>query len=356
MKHWLAGLEQLLASGNDVIRVVVAATRGSAPREAGASMLVYRHGTLGTLGGGHLEFKAIELARDLLDQTGTLAHSQRFSLGAALGQCCGGIVDLWWERFTIADIEFITAANAQLQQTGHVVLATLVEDKNISHRTLFVSGVQHPVPEFTELNCDAESLMSAAPDSSRTRLVHRGGDKVLLERLDREHTPLWIFGAGHVGQAIVSLLRDLPFAITWVDSRAGVFPMAAHTGVTVLESEMPAEEVRCAPAGAWFLVFTHDHDLDYAICQAILAHEASGFIGLIGSRTKAARFNHRLIRQGFQAERITCPIGIAGISGKEPATIAVAVVAQLLQEREARLLAGHINCNSLQLAMDSRRP
>lgn len=355
MKHWLADLEHLLASGNDVIRVVVAATWGSAPREAGASMLVYRRGTLGTLGGGHLEFKAIELARDLLDQTGSLAHSQRFSLGAALGQCCGGIVDLWWERFTAVDLEFITAANAQLQQASHVVLASLVEGKHICQRTLFVSGVQYPDPEFTELNSNAQSLMNATPDSSRTRLVHRDGNKVLLERLDREHTPLWIFGAGHVGQAIVGLLSSLPFDITWLDSRAGAFPTSAHNGVTTLESEIPATEVRNAPADAWFLVLTHDHNLDYAICQAILAHEASGFIGLIGSRTKAARFNHRLTSQGFQAERITCPIGISGISGKEPATIAVAVVAQLLQEREARQLAGHSTSSSLQLAMDSQR-
>lgn len=355
MKHWLVDLELLLTNKNDVIRVVVAATRGSAPREAGASMLVYRHGTSGTLGGGHLEFKAIELARDLLDQSGKLSHCQRFSLGAALGQCCGGIVDLWWERFTAADLEFVSAANIQMQQASQVVLATLAEDKHISRRTLFLSGVQHPDSEFTELSSYAESLMRAAPDSSRTRLVSRDGDKVLLERLDREHTPLWIFGAGHVGQAIVSLLNDLPFDITWVDSRAGAFPTDVYSGVTTLESEIPAAEVRYAPADAWFLVLTHDHDLDYAICQAILAHGASGFIGLIGSRTKAARFNHRLTRQGFQAERITCPIGIAGISGKEPATIAVAVVAQLLQECEAWQLAGHSTSSSLQLAMDSQR-
>lgn len=355
MKHWLADLEYLLSSGNDVIRVVVAATRGSVPREAGASILVYRYGTLGTLGGGHLEFKAIELARDLLDQVGTLAYGQRFSLGAALGQCCGGIVELWWERFTTADSEFITVAQAQLQQGSHVVLSTQIEGKHICQRTLFIAGIQHSAPEFTELNSHAESLMSAAPDSSRARLVCCDGDKVLLERLDREHTPLWIFGAGHVGQAIVSLMRDLPFDITWVDSRADIFPVA-NAGVVALESETPAAEVRCAPADAWFLVLTHDHDLDYAICLAILAHEASGFIGLIGSRTKAARFSHRLTRQGFQAERISCPIGIAGISGKEPATIAVAVVAQLLQEREARLHAEHVTCNKPQLAIGGTRP
>jgi xanthine dehydrogenase accessory factor len=137
-----------------------------------------------------------------------------------------------------------------------------------------------------------------------------------------------------VGQAIVSLLRDLPFDITWVDPRGDIFPATLPANVTRLVSAAPAAEVCYAPDDTWFLVLTHDHALDYAICAAILARETNGFIGLIGSRTKAARFTHRLAHEGYRPERITCPIGVSGISGKEPATIAVAVAAQLLQLRE----------------------
>ncbi|MFA5172145.1 MAG: xanthine dehydrogenase accessory protein XdhC [Sulfuriferula sp.] len=333
MKHWLAELDSLLAGGNDVVRIVVAATKGSVPREAGAAMLVHKHGTSGTLGGGHLEFQAITLARELLEQSATSAHRQRFTLGAALGQCCGGIVDLWWERFTAADSAFIAKAHAQLQHGSGVVLASVVEGQSC-RRELIVAGAASASSSTLAEAALALFSPAAAP---RIRLLHRETDMVLLERMDRQHTPLWLFGAGHVGQAIVGSLGELPFDITWVDARADIFPTDLPANVTRLNSPVPAEEVCYAPDDAWFLVLTHDHQLDYAICAAILARDSSGFIGLIGSRTKAARFSHRLARQGYRPERITCPIGIAGISGKEPATIAVAVAAQLLQLREAQV-------------------
>lgn len=335
MTHWVAVLDKLLADGNDVVRIVVAATKGSVPREAGAAMLVHSQGTWGTLGGGQLEFQAIELAHELLARTGSMAHSQRFTLGAALGQCCGGIVDLWWERFTSADRPFIADAHTQLLQGGGLVLASLVAGQ-ACRRELFAADATPVSQELTMLAEEAQIMMSPTRTAPRIRMLHRYTDTVLLERLDRKNTPLWLFGAGHVGQAIVSLLRDLPFDITWVDAREEMFPATLPANVTRLVSAAPAAEVCYAPNDAWFLVLTHDHALDYAICTAILARETSGFIGLIGSRTKAARFTHQLARQGYQPERITCPIGVPGISGKEPATIAVSVAAQLLQLHEAQ--------------------
>lgn len=336
MMHWLAELNQLLADGEDVIRIVVAATKGSAPREVGATMLVHARGVSGTLGGGHLEFKAIALARELLDSTGPMAHHQRFSLAAALGQCCGGIVDLWWERYSAQESDFIASATIQLQQHGAIVLATQVNGQQCNH-SLFASGIE---PALSALTNEAAALLNEATDKSGVRLLQHEQGTVLLERLTRQHTPLWLFGAGHVGQAIVGYLRDLPFDITWVDTRADIFPPKLPGNVTKLVTELPAAAVHNAPLDSWFLVMTHDHQLDFAICAAILARDNGGFIGLIGSRTKAARFTHRLKQQGYQPERITCPIGIPGISGKEPATIGIAVVAQLVQLREAQI-AGH---------------
>jgi xanthine dehydrogenase accessory factor len=338
MTHWIAELDKLLADGNDVVRIVVAATKGSSPREAGAAMLVHSQGRWGTLGGGQLEFNAIELAYELLARTSAMAHSQRFTLGASLGQCCGGIVDLWWERFTAADRQFVANAHAQLRQGGGLVLASLVAGQ-ACRRELFAPDAAPVSPELNLLAEEAQSMMEPATTALRIRMLHRDTDTVLLERLDCRHTPLWLFGAGHVGQAIVGLLRDLPFDITWVDSRGDIFPATLPANVTRLVSAAPAAEVCYAPDDAWFLVLTHDHALDYAICAAILARETGGFIGLIGSRTKAARFAHRLAHEGYRPERITCPIGVSGISGKEPATIAVAVAAQLLQLREAQAAA-----------------
>jgi len=335
MKHWVAELDRLLAEGNDVIRIVVAATQGSAPREAGASMLVHGQGAFGTLGGGKLEFQAVELAHQMLDHSTSMAHRQRFTLGAVLGQCCGGIVDLWWERFTVEDRTFVFDANARLQQGDCLVLASLVEEQ-ACQRMLVVSGEEPVLPKMTKLVEEVVSMLSSVRTSSRVRLLHLEKSNVLLERLDRKNTTLWIFGAGHVGQAIVGYLRDLPFDITWVDPRVDIFPADYPVNVNLLNSEEPAAEVRFASDEAWFLVLTHDHSLDYAICAAVLARESSGYIGLIGSHSKAARFTHRLKREGLDPERIICPIGISGISGKEPATIAISVVAQLMQFRESQ--------------------
>ena len=150
---------------------------------------------------------------------------------------------------------------------------------------------------------------------------------------------LQLYGAGHVGRAIVRLLAGLPCRVQWVDERESEFPgepLPPHIERVCVE---PVEaEVRHAPPGAFFLVLTHSHDLDLALTQAILKRGDFGFFGLIGSRTKRARFEHRLAERGFApplVQRMTCPIGVEGVGGKEPEVIAVAVVAQLLQRASA---------------------
>lgn len=146
---------------------------------------------------------------------------------------------------------------------------------------------------------------------------------------------LQLYGAGHVGRAIVRLLADVDCRVDWIDEREGEFPpgqLPPHIRRLCVE---PVEaEVPQAPPGAFYLVLTHSHDLDLALSLAILRRGDFGFFGLIGSRTKRARFEHRLARRGVAAEslaRMVCPIGVPGISGKQPEVIALAVVAQLLQ-------------------------
>ncbi len=156
-------------------------------------------------------------------------------------------------------------------------------------------------------------------------------------------TPLFnlqLFGAGHIGRAIVHLLADLPCQVQWVDEREAEFPAeAGPQHIQRLCSDTPAAEVATAPAGAYFLVMTHSHDLDLAITRAVLARGDFAYLGLIGSATKRARFEHRLLQRGVPQhllQRLVCPIGVPGISGKEPAVLALAVVAQLLQVAQTR--------------------
>lgn len=145
---------------------------------------------------------------------------------------------------------------------------------------------------------------------------------------------LQLYGAGHVGRAIVALLAGIHCRVSWIDEREAEFPAAelpSHIQKVCVE---PVEaEVAIAPPGTHYLVLTHSHDLDLRITEAILRRGDFSYLGLIGSKTKRARFEHRLLERGIPADvvsRITCPIGVPGIEGKEPEVIAVAVVAQLL--------------------------
>lgn len=250
-----------LAAGTPAIVVEVTEALGSAPREAGTRMLVSARGCEGTIGGGHLELKAIERARRLLASGEAGPQSAHYPLGPALGQCCGGAVTL---GFSVLDARAVAA---------------------------------WPL---------------AAP---------------------RFH--LQLYGAGHVGRAIVRALAPLNVRIDWIDERDDEFPpddaLPSHTRKLAVDAV--EAEVREAPRGAFYLVLTHRHDLDLRIAEAILRRGDFAFFGLIGSATKRARFIHRFEAMGIAAEtiaRMTCPIGLPGLAGKEPEVIAAGVTAQLL--------------------------
>ena len=308
MKDWLAELVRALEAGATVVRVVVARVRGSAPREPGTCMLVTKDALRGTIGGGHLEHVGIATARGMLVAGTGGVRTDRFSLGASLGQCCGGIVELAFLRYDADDLPFL--AGALVGRDADTRLVTRLDSDRGPKRQRLVTRDEVPGE----------------------------GAHALVESLAPSLTSLWLFGAGHVGRALVAMLAELPFAITWIDSREGVFPPSLPEGVAPRESPNPADEVAQMPRGAWALVMTHSHDEDYAICEALLHHGGAGWIGLIGSAPKAARFRQRLARRGFDGAAIAgiaSPIGIGGIDDKAPAAIAVAVAAQLMQLREA---------------------
>jgi xanthine dehydrogenase accessory factor len=158
----------------------------------------------------------------------------------------------------------------------------------------------------------------------------------LYEALTRQTERLWIFGAGHVGQALVRLLSELAlFDITWIDSRPELLPADLADCVTTRACASPVDLIGIAPADTRYVVLTHDHALDYDLCRSILGRGDSSWLGLIGSASKAARFRSRLLRDGLSRETLsglTCPIGVPGIASKLPLSIAIAIAAQLLQQ------------------------
>lgn len=249
--------------------VRVESTQGSAPREAGAWMAVFADHTVGTIGGGHLEHQAMAQARQRLAGVPGPARV-RYSLGPALGQCCGGAVYLGFE-------------------------------------------------------CLPQAPDAAAASALRARLLPPGH-------------PVALFGGGHVGHALARVLAPLPFALTWIDSRDGIFPPVPPEGVVCEHSDPVYQAVPCLRPGTRVLIMSFSHAEDLDVVAACLRRQRLQqdlpFIGLIGSKTKWATFSNRLRVRGFRPDElahVTCPIGVAGITGKEPEVIAVAVAAQLLQ-------------------------
>ena len=334
---WLTQALDVLSHGERCVLVTVARVRGSAPRETGAKMLVWEFGTAGSIGGGHLEFRALALAhRMLAADDGRAAIIESFSLGPELNQCCGGQVSLLFERLDRSARpwlrEWAEAAG------GDEPCAVVVHRHGDAATRLFVRLEELDVLRLPELV--QRPIRTLLAGSHAVHIVNvAGADTYIIQPASERRDHVLLFGAGHVGKAIVRAFAPLPFRITWIDSRSDAFPQDLPPQVGKIVSASPPGEVPGAPPGTLYLVMTHSHPLDLEICAQVLRRGDFGFLGLIGSETKRARFASRLRAIGIPPHtlsRLNCPIGVPGIGSKEPAVIATAVAAQLLIVAERR--------------------
>ena len=275
-----------------VCLVSVAEAKGSVPREAGAIMLVYNNHIYGSIGGGELEFQAIKTARKDRPDKSFLREVRSYPLGPALGQCCGGHVKLMFEWYG---------------PDSKAVLAQLAaQDQGYS---------LHP---------------TNAQDSPRVAIYP--SEKMLSLPLSGKRQPVFLYGAGHVGRAVVEIARHLPCQIYWVDTDDNRYPEDIAEEVTKLPARQPETIVQHAPSDAIHLIMTYSHQIDFEIVSAVLTCDNFAKCGLIGSETKATRFNKHLRDAGVHSdaiERLTCPIGLPEITGKKPLQVAISVTAQL---------------------------
>ena len=335
-QSWVATVMARLSEAPAVVRVVVAQVQGSTPREPGAYMLVDAAGVTGTIGGGRLEWEALEAAREMLRAGTRAARLMNRVLGVDLGQCCGGVVGVWLECFAQDSVAALRLIEAQLSE-GPAVLSTAAS----------AQGVRQTLSRGSAADIAAAALLSLPRHQAQPTVVRSGGGEICFhERLDEEYPAVWLFGAGHVGQALAGMLVQLPLRLTWQDSRPNLFPPGASDYSRVVSEPDLVRAVAEAAAGTYFIVMTHDHGLDFELCRAVLLREDSAWLGLIGSHSKGARFRSRLRRVGVRAaaiEHLVCPIGVAGVHNKWPAAIAVAVAAQLLQilSQPARVALRH---------------
>lgn len=247
--NWISALADLQQRAEASVLVTIIEERGSTPRNAGSKMIVSADKAYDTIGGGHLEFKAMQIAREMLLAREREPKLERFSLGASLGQCCGG--------------------------------ATVL----------------------------------------------------LFEPMGQPQAHIAVFGAGHVGRALVPLLASLPCKVRWIDSREAEFPDHIPEGVTRVINEEVIDEIDEMPAGSYFIVMTHNHALDLELTAKILARNDFTYFGLIGSDTKRAKFEHRLRDRGFATDtvqRMRCPMGISEVKGKLPMEIAVSIAGEVI--------------------------
>ncbi|MEN3112552.1 xanthine dehydrogenase accessory protein XdhC [Uliginosibacterium paludis] len=314
--NWLAAIPLRLAQG-PLVLVTVAGVRGSAPREAGASMLVGPDFVEDTIGGGHLEWEAIAEARARLLTAHLTPALRHFPLAASLGQCCGGVVWLAFETLLPEDL-------------------TVWQQRAASN----ADGI----PSTRRLSGTARCCeWSGEEQPGRLQLPAAGSehDWQMLQPVRPPTFCLSVHGAGHVGRALVQILAPLAIRLRWCDARAELLA-DAPAGVECVGESDPLEAVMGAPAGSSHVVLTHDHALDLALSEAILTRGDFHWFGLIGSQSKRTRFRQELARRGFtpgQIARMQTPIGIEGIRDKAPQAIAIAVAAQILQQRERALAA-----------------
>jgi len=292
-----------------VVRAMLIGVKGSAPREVGATMLITAGDIYQTIGGGALEFDVMASARAWMSSNDNLdMRWQRrvisVALGPDIGQCCGGHVRVLLELFT----------------TGE-------RDALMDLAACAPSLIAHPVQSGAALKAvDQDNPHHKAQDNAQPGLSADGS--IFIAAPDRCQRALFLYGAGHVGRALVGHLMALEYDVHWVDIAQDRFPAETSDGACRVIASDPTIIARHAPNGAIHLVLTHSHALDQAICHSLLLRSNFARLGLIGSATKAARFRRALVKAGIaddQLDRLVCPVGLQEITGKQPARIALSI-------------------------------
>ena len=247
--EWIDALSLLKHKHQPFILVTVIEEKGSTPRNSGAKMIVTQEATYDTIGGGNLEFQAIKIAKKMLLDNALNIHTKRFSLGANLAQCCGGVTSL------------------------------------------------------------------------------------IFEPINNLKANIYMFGAGHIAKSLAPILAKLPCNVQWIDSRENEFPDSRYSNIKINISEDPIEHIIQAKSNSYFIVMTHDHALDLKLSYEILKKNNFQYFGLIGSKTKCAKFNHRLRNMGIASDiikKMNCPMGIHEIKGKLPIEIAISIAGEII--------------------------
>lgn len=327
MKKFFASLAERLQGGESAILCTVTEASGSTPRGPGATMAVFPDGSiLGTVGGGKVEYEAIARAGRMAESEGDALERYLLTSGQAadLGMICGGSQSLYFRRVTAADAELFARAAASMNgQTDSWLITHLCPGGHAECDLLTREG-----PLYGRIE---------TPDALPALTARLDGD-LFIQQLGRSET-VFVFGAGHVSRALVSLLSSVDFSVVVYDDRAEFADPAAFP---------TARQVLCAPYDALFdhidpgandlaVVMTRGHEGDYTV-QRQLLQRPLGYIGVIGSRRKAATQHAALLADGFDEAALAVihsPVGLS-IGAQTPAEIAVSIAAELIKLRHEK--------------------
>ena len=321
IKVWPQQLLQSLESDVASVVVTVVATDGSVPREIGATMVIGKTNCFGTIGGGNLEHSALARANNMLE-TGLNQQSQAceadnqiFALGPSLGQCCGGRVELYYQRVT-RQTSWLKELLSHLDNGEDVWMCRCLEESAVE----FIDSRQ----QNTQLQLPESGRDCVLKDKKQQRWA--------CSPLTDSAPAVWLFGAGHVGQAVARQLSLLPCRVTWLDHRSEWLDKQCDLDVRSILTDTPADDIATAPDNTHYIVMTHSHALDFDICHAVLQRGQFAWLGLIGSATKRQTFINRLVHRGIKDDLISqlrCPVGSLSLQSSEPASIALSIAAEL---------------------------
>ncbi|KZL17561.1 putative xanthine dehydrogenase subunit A [Pseudovibrio axinellae] len=318
MLVWSEVLSALDAAGRCVL-VSILDVAGSSPREAGARMVVRPDMSFkGTIGGGRLEYDLLHEAVSMMKRGQTAFVSQSYALGPDLGQCCGGRVQVALEQFDLNYRGRAQDFSAQEVLGNFSTIANICSSKSLERQVL------------SPAMCDPNSA----------EIVLNQGK--LTERFGQDRPHLYLFGAGHVGKALVHVLAPLGFQVSWIDERREIFPEYVPSNIRCIHLHEPQVIVKNLEPGNYILVMTHDHKRDHAIVDAAVRRTDMAYIGLIGSATKRARTLKRFKDSGLSeahSKQLVCPVGITEIRSKKPSDIAISIAAQLLVVKDQQMSA-----------------
>ncbi len=343
--------------------VTVADVRGSAPREPGARMIVTANAAHDTIGGGNLEAACVERARDMLAiESSANTQLVRFRSGPGSASAAGGRDRSCSNASRSSNAAWLPVLEAHVRAAEPCVVITVAEGQHggaklVAGRRTH-SGTLGDARLDANLLAEARTLLTEDAEGQGARtpglqsLVSREiGDSTsvatlaFIETLRPCDLEIVLFGAGHVGRALVNALADVDCRVSWVDSRAEEFPAVVPANTRVVVTDAPEREVDRASAGAYFLVMTHSHPLDFELCERALRRGDFAYLGLIGSAPKRARFLKNLKLEGVPEAalaRLICPIGVPGIASKRPAAIALSAAAQILQVYDSKVYGSEV--------------